>query len=100
MIPEATLVAILIILFFADFALNKSEKKHSVLRSLTLILMLLQLVPCALAAPAEVFGGLYVSTAAANAMKLILTGGSLVVCIMAQTWIENTEVARRYEGEF
>ena len=100
MIPEATLVAILIILFFADFALNKSEKKHSILRCLAHTLLLLQLIPCALAAPAEVFGGIYVSTAAANAMKLILTGGSLVVCIMAQTWIENTPVARRYEGEF
>ena len=100
MVPEATLVAILIILFFADFALTKSEKKHPVLRCLTHTLLLLQLVPCVLAQPAEVFGGLYVSTAAANAMKLILTGGSLIVAIMAQTWIEHNEVTRRYEGEF
>ena len=28
MIPEATLVAALIIVFLADFALMKSEKKH------------------------------------------------------------------------
>ena len=100
MVPEATLVAILIILFFADFAYSKSEKKHPVLRCLAHTLLLLQLVPCVLAAPAEVFGGLYVSTAAANAMKLILTGGTLVVAIMAQTWIEHNEVTRRYEGEF
>ena len=100
MVPEATLVVILIILFFADFAYSKSEKKHPVLRCLTHTLLLLQLVPCVLAAPAEVFGGLYVSTAAANAMKLILTGGTLVVAIMAQTWIEHNEVTRRYEGEF
>ena len=100
MVPEATLVAILIILFFADFAYSKSEKKHPVLRCLTHTLLLLQLVPCVLAAPAEVFGGLYVSTTAANAMKLILTGGTLVVAIMAQTWIEHNEVTRRYEGEF
>ena len=100
MVPEATLVVILIILFFADFAYSKSEKKHPVLRCLAHTLLLLQLVPCVLAAPAEVFGGLYVSTAAANAMKLILTGGTLVVAIMAQTWIEHNEVTRRYEGEF
>ena len=100
MVPEATLVAILVILFFADFALTKSEKKHSVLSCLAMALLLVQLVPCALATPAEVFGGLYVSTAAANAMKLILTGGTLVVAIMAQTWIEHNETARRYEGEF
>ena len=100
MVPEASLVAILIILFFADFALSKSEKKHPVLRCLTHTLLLLQLVPCVLAEPTEVFGGLYVSTAAANAMKLILTGGTLVVAVMAQPWIERNEVTRRYEGEF
>jgi NADH-quinone oxidoreductase subunit N len=100
MVPEATLVAILIILFFADFALSNSEKKHPVLRCLTHTLLLLQLVACVFAQPVEVFGGLYVSTAAANAMKLILTGGSLIVAIMAQTWIEHNEVTRRYEGEF
>ncbi|MBR6494844.1 MAG: NADH-quinone oxidoreductase subunit N, partial [Prevotella sp.] len=88
MVPVASLVAILIILFFADFALSKSEKKHPVLRCLTHTLLLLQLVPCVLAEPTEVFGGLYVSTATANAMKLILTGGTLVVAIMAQPWIE------------
>ena len=100
MVPEATLIAILIILFFADFALSNSEKKHPVLRCLTHTLLLLQLVACVFAQPVEVFGGLYVSTAAANAMKLILTGGSLIVAIMAQTWIEHNEVTRRYEGEF
>lgn len=100
MVPEATLVAILIILFFADFALSNSEKKHPVLRCLTHTLLLLQLVAYVFAQPVEVFGGLYVSTAAANAMKLILTGGSLIVAIMAQTWIEHNEVTRRYEGEF
>ena len=88
MVPEASLVAILIILFFADFALSKSEKKHSVLRCLTHTLLLLQLVPCVLAEPTSVFGGLYVSTAAANAMKLILTGGTLIVAIMAQAWLK------------
>ena len=100
MVPEATLVAILIILFFADFALSNSEKKHPVLRCLTHTMLLLQLVACVFAQPVEVFGGLYVSTAAANAMKLILTGGSLIVVIMAQTWIEHNELTRRYEGEF
>ncbi|MBR6456235.1 MAG: NADH-quinone oxidoreductase subunit N [Prevotella sp.] len=97
MVPEASLVAILIILFFADFALSKSEKKHPVLRCLTHTLLLLQLVPCVLAEPTSVFGGLYVSTAAANAMKLILTGGTLIVVIMAQAWLK---AASRYEGEF
>ena len=100
MIPEATLVAILVILFLADFALDKSERKHPILRCMTHTLLLLQLGSCLLTAPAEAFGGMYVATAAANVMKVILTAGALIVCIMAQTWIESNEVTRRYEGEF
>ena len=100
MIPEATLVAILVILFVADFALSNSTKKHPVMRCLTHTLLLLQLVPCLMAAPAEAFGGIYVATSAANVMKVILTAGTLIVCIMAQPWLENHEVSRRYEGEF
>ena len=90
MIPEATLVVALVIIFLADFALNKSERKHPVLRCLTHALLLLQLGICLLAHPAEAFGGMYVATAAANVMKVILTAGALVVCIMAQTWRVNS----------
>ena len=100
MVPEASLVAILIILFFADFALSKSKKKHPVLRCLTVALLLLQLVPCVLAEPTEVFGGLYVSTAAANAMKLILTGGTLIVAMMADTWLKGDGNNGKLTGEF
>jgi NADH-quinone oxidoreductase subunit N len=98
MIPEATLVAILIIVFFADFALHRSESKGKTLYGLTAALLLLQLVPCALAQPTEAFGGLYVTSQMANVMKTILTAGSLIVVIMAQPWIEGN--AKKYSGEF
>jgi len=98
MIPEACLVAILIIVFFADFALYRSEKKSRTLYILTAVLMLLQIVPCALAEPTEAFGGLYVTSQMANVMKTILTAGTLIVIIMAQPWIENA--GRKTAGEF
>ena len=98
MIPEATLVAVLIIVFFADFALYRSEKKSRTLYLLTAALMLLQLVPCALAEPTSAFGGLYVTSQMANVMKTILTAGTLIVIIMAQPWIENA--GRKTCGEF
>ena len=98
MIPEATLVAILIIVFFADFALYRSEKKSRTLYVLTAVLMLLQIVPCALAEPTSAFGGLYVTSQMANVMKTILTAGTLIVIIMAQPWIENA--GRKTCGEF
>lgn len=98
MIPEATLVAFLIIVFFADFALYRSEKKSRTLYILTAALMLLQLVPCALAEPTSAFGGLYVTSQMANVMKTILTAGTLIVIIMAQPWIE--AAGRKTSGEF
>ena len=98
MIPEATLVAILIIVFFADFALYRSEKKSRTLYLLTAALMLLQLVPCALVEPTSAFGGLYVTSQMANVMKTILTAGTLIVIIMAQPWIE--AAGRKTSGEF
>ena len=100
MVPEATLVAILIIVFFADFALSNSEKKHSILRTMTLILMGLQIIPCVVTESSTAFGGLYFTTPAVSAMKVILTGGTFVVLLMAQSWLQNHEISKRYEGEF
>ena len=39
MIPEFYLVIILIVVFFADFCLHKSEKKHDILFAVTVALM-------------------------------------------------------------
>jgi len=97
MMPEATLVAILIIVFFADL-LMKGEQKVKSLGILTTLLLCGQLIPCFLADPAEAFGGMYVTSAAVNVMKLILTAGTLIVVVMAQTWLESGK--NRYAGEF
>ena len=73
MIPEATLMLALIIVFCADFALHKSPRKTYVLSILTGALLLCQMVPCFMAEPAEAFGGLYVTSPMVNVMKTILT---------------------------
>lgn len=99
MIPEATLMAILIVVFIADFALKNNGKKHEILYGLTGLLLLGQIAPCALAEPASAFGGLYVSSAAANVMKLILTAGTLIVVVMSQSWLQRDDVKNK-EGEF
>lgn len=98
MIPEASLMAVLVIVFLADLIL-KGEKKHSTLSVLTGVLLVAQLVVCFTASPAEAFSGLYVATAAAQVMKVILTTGALIVMIMAQSWLELDEVKNK-EGEF
>ncbi len=97
MIPEATLVAVLVIVFFADLML-KGGKKLGTLKMLTTGLLVLQTVLMFfLPDTSEAFGGIYYSTAAVNVMKIILTVGTLIVCIMAQPWIEKNS---RYAGEF
>ena len=98
MIPEARLVLALIIVFFADFCLHKSERKVGVLGKLTAALLLCQTIMLTTVAPAEAFGGMYVASQAAQVMKLILTFGTFIVVVMAEPWLENE--ARRYAGEF
>ena len=99
MIPEATLVLILILVFFADLMCSRDrEVKVKTMGVFVPLLMCAQLVACALAVPSTAFGGMYVATQAANVMKLILTVGALVVIIMAQPWLRN-EAGKRV-GEF
>ena len=89
MIPEATLVALLLIVFCADFALHKDENKLSKLWTVTVGALLLQTcLLFGLQEPAEAFGGIYVTTPMVNVMKIILTAGTLIVVIMSRTWLE------------
>ena len=98
MIPEAGLMATLVIVFLADLIL-KGEKRHTILSVLTGVLLLAQIAVCFVSEPASAFAGLYVSTAAAQVMKVILTAGAFIVVVMAQSWIERADVMRK-EGEF
>ena len=99
MIPEAFLVLALILVFIGDFCLNKSERKNDVLGKLTAALLVVVGVMTITASPASAFGGLYVTSAAVNVMKIILAFGTLIVIIMAQPWVE-TEKMKRLQGEF
>lgn len=92
-------MAILVIVFLTDFAFNNSAKKHNMLYAVTGLLMAAQIAACAVAEPAEAFGGLYVTSNAVNVMKIILTAGTLIVIIMAQPWLQRADVSNK-EGEF
>ena len=98
MVPEAFLVLELIMVFFADFCLAKSERKLEVVGKMTMALLLCQTVMLTTVGPVEAFGGMYVATMAAQTMKIILTFGTLIVVIMAQPWLERE--ASKYAGEF
>lgn len=99
MIPEATLVAVLIVLFVADFCSSKSEERKW-FSPLASVLLLAQTVLCLLPLPAaDAFGGMYHTSASVDAMKAILTLGTLIVVIMSRVWI-TSENNRRMEGEY
>jgi len=104
MIPEVSLVAILIIAFVADFASSKqSERKwfHPLMCVLFLGQTLLSLYYSLSAseASAVAFGGMYVTSAAVNVMKAILAGGTLIVVIQAGQWLSRPDTQFK-EGEF
>ena len=98
MIPEATLMLALVIVFLADL-IFKGERKHCYTSLLMYVGLLAQTVVCFTAAPSEAFSGLYEESAACNAMKGILTAGTFIVVVMAQSWLVKDEV-KAVSGEF
>ena len=98
MMPEAILVLMLLIVFFTDFCLHKSERKVEVVGRMTMTLLICQTVMLTTTGPAEAFGGMYVASQAAQVMKVILTFGTFIVVVMAQPWLERE--APKYAGEF
>lgn len=99
MIPEATLMAILIIVFIADFASSRnSERKW--FNPLVCILMLAQVIINIFPQePVSAFGGMYVTTSAVNVMKTILAAGTLIVLIRSRKWLSRQDTSFK-EGEF
>ncbi len=102
MIPEAMLVAILVIVFIADFCSSKQTERKW-FNPLVCFLLLAQLIvsftPFGGSEGASLFGGMYNATPAANMMKSILTFGTLIVVLQSRNWLTNTE-SKKIEGEF
>lgn len=99
MIPEASLVVILVIVFFADF-ITANSKERKWFNPLVCILMLAQtLLDLYITEPTSAFGNMYVTSESVNIMKTILAGGTLIVFIQARQWLSR-EDTRIHEGEF
>lgn len=96
MIPEASLVAILIILFVADFISAKTEERKW-FNPLASALLLANTVVCMLQLQSEdAFGGMYTTSTAINVMKTILAFGTFIVVLQSRVWAEKSGK----EGEF
>lgn len=99
MIPEATLMAILVIVFIADFASNGKQERRW-FNPMVNIMLVIQLIVCLFfLTPTSAFGGMYVASSAANVMKAIITLGALIVTIQSGSFL-NVEQNRSKEGEY
>jgi NADH-quinone oxidoreductase subunit N len=106
MFPECALVVVLIIVFAFDFAMSKSgelrgDKPNTALGRLTwLMLMSVGFAIFSVMRQEDTitaFGGMYVATQAVNVMKMILTFGTFIVVMMADSWVATRQ---RIAGEF
>ncbi len=99
MIPEAVLMAILVVVFIADFA-SSEDKDRGWFNPFVCILMGVLTLVCILPLePKTAFGGMYITSNAVNVMKAILALASLIVVIMSRPWI-TAEEGKYREGEF
>lgn len=99
MIPEATLMAVLVIVFIADFA-SAGNKERKWFNPLACLLMLAQVGVSLMQTDAvTAFGGMYVTSPAANVMKTILAAGTLIVLIQSRNWLSRPDTGFK-EGEF
>ena len=106
MFPECALVVVLIIVFAFDFAMSKSgelrgDKPNTALGRLTWFMLMSVGFAISSVMRQEdtitAFGGMYVATQAVNVMKMILTFGTFIVVMMADSWVATRQ---RIAGEF
>ena len=104
MIPEATLVAFLVILFIEDFC-SARDAERKWLNPFATVCFLAQTVVCLLPTimgskeTIDLFGSMYHATPAVNMMKAILTFGTFIVVLQSRNWLNNTD-SKMVEGEF
>ncbi len=106
MVPEVSLMAILVITFLVDFFTAKKPADtvdgnprkwfNCLVCALMLVHICLNIAPTS---PATAFGGMYATGAAQGVIKTILATGTLIVLIQAREWLNRPDTAFK-EGEF
>ena len=97
MLPELTLIVALLVVFFLDVFGPRTAERKAYLTNATAGLLICVIAACLRADVTTAFGGIYVASAAVNVMKAILAFGTLVVVIMAKSWVASN---LKHSGEF
>lgn len=106
MIPEVSLMLILVATFILDFVSSKNTERKW-FNPVVCGLMFVQILVCiylswlirAYDRPIEFFGGMYVFTKGVALMKTILAAGTLIVVIQSRKWLMRPEQQDK-QGEF
>lgn len=103
MIPEVTLMAVLVIVFIADLfsAIKPVDTKprkwfNPLVCGLMLVHILINIFPVEVS---ETFGGMYATNPTVGVIKTILAFGTLIVFVQAREWLHRTDTCFK-EGEF
>ena len=111
MMPEVTLMAMLVIVFIIDFATahkapivisddKTAPSPRPWFNPLVCAFMLIHiLINCCPTEPATAFGGMYATSPMIGVLKTILAFGTLIVFIQARTWLSRPDSTFK-EGEF
>lgn len=103
MIPEVSLMAILIIVFLADLftAVKPGEqKKRQWFNPLVIVLFLAHILTNIMpTVETSTFGGMYVTNPSIGVIKTILAFGTLIVIIQTREWLNRPDTHFK-EGEF
>ncbi len=98
MIPEVSLIAIILVLFLYDLFTEGKPRRHFHLIACVLvgIHLIANINPDGYT---ELFGGMYQASPMAHVMKSILTMGTLIVMLQADNWLRRDDT-RHKQGEF
>lgn len=107
MMPEVTLVVLLLVTFVVDFATSQkirtlapTDKRRSWFNPMICLLMFAHILINLFSIETHtVFGGMYIATPAIGVIKTILAFGTLIVLIQSKEWLSRPDTAFK-EGEF
>ena len=98
MMPEVTLMTILVITFICDFISAGKERRwfNPVVCLLMLAHLAINIMP---SVSLEAFGGMYQTNSSISVIKSILALGAFIVLIQSRTWLARKDTSFK-EGEF
>lgn len=94
---EISLAVILVVMLLADLILK--QPNHKALQGLACVLLVVQIVLNIVPTTGEAFGGMYQNTLMSSIVKTVLTAGTLLVFMQADSWLAR-EDTRHKAGDF